>query len=62
MYLVQFKNKCKIIVDISFDYDTMNTSTQESNMDNLTIVVLGLAVFIIILLIGEVLAKFFDWK
>lgn len=62
MYLVRFKNKCKIIVDISFDYDTMNTSTQESNMDNLTIVVLGLAVFIIILLIGEVLAKFFDWK
>lgn len=62
MYLVQFKNKCKIIVDISFDYDTMNTSTQESNMDNLTIIVLGLAVFIIILLIGEVLAKFFDWK
>lgn len=52
----------QIIVDISFDYDTMNTSTQESNMDNLTIVVLGLAVFIIILLIGEVLAKFFDWK
>lgn len=31
-------------------------------MDNLTIVVLGLAVFIIILLIGEALAKFFDWK
>ena len=62
MYFVQFKNKCKIIVDISFDYDTMNTSTQESNMDNLTIVVLGLAVFIIILLIGEALAKFFDWK
>jgi len=31
-------------------------------MDNLTIVVLGLAVFIIVLLIGEVLAKFFDWK
>jgi hypothetical protein len=31
-------------------------------MDNLTIVVLGLAVFIIILLIAEVLSKFFDWK
>jgi|OpeIllAssembly_1097287.scaffolds.fasta_scaffold114309_2 hypothetical protein len=31
-------------------------------MDNLTIVVLGLAVFIVILLIAEVLAKFFDWK
>jgi hypothetical protein len=31
-------------------------------MDNLTIVVLGLAVFIIILLVGEALAKFFDWK
>lgn len=31
-------------------------------MDNLTIIVLGLAVFIIILLIGEALAKFFDWK
>jgi hypothetical protein len=31
-------------------------------MDNLTIVVLGLAVFIIVLLIGEALAKFFDWK
>jgi hypothetical protein len=31
-------------------------------MDNLTIVLLGLAVFIIILLIGEALAKFFDWK
>lgn len=31
-------------------------------MDNLTIVVLGLAVFIIILLVGEVLAKFFDWE
>jgi hypothetical protein len=35
---------------------------QESNMDNLTIVVSGLAVFIIVLLIGEALAKFFDWK
>jgi hypothetical protein len=31
-------------------------------MDNLTIVVLGLAVFIVILLIAEVLAKFFYWK
>jgi hypothetical protein len=31
-------------------------------MDNLTIVVLGLAIFIVILLIAEVLAKFFDWK
>jgi hypothetical protein len=31
-------------------------------MDNLTIVVLGLAVFIIVLLVGEALAKFFDWK
>jgi hypothetical protein len=31
-------------------------------MDNLTIVVLGLAVFIVILLVAEVLAKFFDWK
>ena len=31
-------------------------------MDNLTIVVLGLAIFIIILLVGEALAKFFDWK
>ena len=31
-------------------------------MDNLTILVLGLAVFIVILLIAEVLAKFFDWK
>jgi hypothetical protein len=31
-------------------------------MDNLTILVLGLAIFIIILLIGEALAKFFDWK
>jgi hypothetical protein len=31
-------------------------------MDNLTIVVLGLAIFIIVLLIGEALAKFFDWK
>jgi hypothetical protein len=31
-------------------------------MDNLTIVLLGLAVFIIILLIAEVLAKFFDWR
>jgi hypothetical protein len=31
-------------------------------MDNLTIVVLGLAVFIIVLLVAEVLAKFFDWK
>jgi hypothetical protein len=31
-------------------------------MDNLTIVVLGLAIFIIVLLIAEVLAKFFDWK
>lgn len=31
-------------------------------MDNLTIIVLGLAVFIIILLIGEALSKFFDWK
>jgi hypothetical protein len=62
MYLARFKNKFKIIVDTGFDYDTMNTSTQESNMDNLTIIVLGLAVFIIILLVGEVLAKFFDWK
>jgi hypothetical protein len=31
-------------------------------MDNLTIVVLCLAVFIIVLLVAEVLAKFFDWK
>jgi hypothetical protein len=31
-------------------------------MDNLTIVVLGLSVFIVILLVAEVLAKFFDWK
>jgi hypothetical protein len=31
-------------------------------MDNLTIVVLGLAIFIIVLLVAEVLAKFFDWK
>ncbi len=31
-------------------------------MDNLTIVVLGLAVFIIVLLVSELLAKFFDWK
>ena len=31
-------------------------------MDNLTIVVLGLAVFIIILLAGEALSRFFDWK
>jgi hypothetical protein len=31
-------------------------------MDNLTILLLGLAVFIIILLIAEVLAKFFDWR
>jgi preprotein translocase subunit Sec61beta len=40
----------------------MNTSTQEINMDNLTIVVAGLAVFIIVLLVAEVLAKFFDWR
>ena len=31
-------------------------------MDNLTILVLGVAVFIVILLVGEALAKFFDWK
>jgi len=31
-------------------------------MDNLTIVVAGLAVFIIVLLVAEVLAKFFDWR
>ena len=31
-------------------------------MDNLTIIVLGIAVFIVILLIGEALAKFFDWE
>ena len=36
--------------------------TWRCNMDNLTIVVLGLAIFIIVLLIGEALAKFFDWK
>ena len=30
-------------------------------MDNLTIIVLSFAVFIVILLIGEALAKFFDW-
>jgi hypothetical protein len=31
-------------------------------MDNVTIFVLGLAIFIVILLIGEALAKFFDWE
>ena len=31
-------------------------------MDNLTIIVLGFAVFIVILLIGEALSKFFDWE
>jgi len=31
-------------------------------MDNLTIVILGLVVFLAILLAGEALAKFFDWK
>ena len=31
-------------------------------MDNLIIVVLGLNIFIIILVIGELLAKHFDWE
>lgn len=34
MYIVQFKNKFKIIVDISFDYDTMVTSTTQTEIQN----------------------------
>lgn len=30
--------------------------------DNLSIFVLGLIIFIALLLVGELLAKFFDWK
>jgi uncharacterized Rmd1/YagE family protein len=52
----------QIIVDISFDYDTMNTSTQESNMDNLTIVIAGLIALLTVLVVTEALAKFFDWE
>jgi hypothetical protein len=31
-------------------------------MDNLTIVILALIVFLAVLLAGEALAKLFDWK
>jgi hypothetical protein len=31
-------------------------------MDNLLIFILGLVVFIAALLVGELLAKYFDWK
>jgi hypothetical protein len=31
-------------------------------MDNLLIFVLGLIIFIALLLVGELLAKYFDWK
>lgn len=31
-------------------------------MDSVTILVLGLVVFIAVLLIGELLAKWFDWE
>lgn len=31
-------------------------------MDNVTIFVLGLIIFIAVLLIGELLAKWFDWE
>jgi hypothetical protein len=31
-------------------------------MENLLIFVVGLVIFIALLLVGELLAKFFDWK
>jgi hypothetical protein len=31
-------------------------------MENLLIFVVGLIIFIALLLVGELLAKFFDWK
>lgn len=31
-------------------------------MENLLIFVLGLIIFIALLLVGELLAKYFDWK
>lgn len=31
-------------------------------MDNLSIFIGGLIIFIALLLVGELLAKFFDWK
>jgi len=31
-------------------------------MENLLIFILGLVVFIAVLLVGELLAKYFDWK
>lgn len=31
-------------------------------MENLLIFVVGLVVFIAVLLVGELLAKYFDWK
>lgn len=31
-------------------------------MENLLITVLGLVVFIVILLVGELLARYFDWQ
>ena len=35
---------------------------QESNMDNVTIILAGLIFFVAILLIGELLAKIFNWR
>jgi hypothetical protein len=40
----------------------MNTSTQEINMDNLTIVIAGLIGFLTILVLAELLAKHFNWE
>jgi hypothetical protein len=40
----------------------MNTSTQEINMDNVIILILGIVIFVGVLVISELLAIWFDWK
>lgn len=51
-----------VVYEQIIDQACCSIDFQEIKMDNVTIFVLGLAVFIVILLVGEALAKFFDWE